>query len=315
MYEVIAMEMVEVGSIKRFLGERTHCRFCEARDKSMFGQPTNAHTFPEALGNKILFSLDECISCNKNFSIYEDALCKAAGPFLTLGGVKGKKRVRQTGRSDSNSLIKHFNQAGRRNIHIKAPALAVNMVASQPRTDILKFRIPVKGDMFVPLYAYKALLKIAISLLPTDELHRFKKAKESLQTKNTPPTRGELSVGFSYSYIGNAPPTLAGALIRRRDDNASIPYVLAIIQAGSICFQIALRSDEKDDHVPVTGKLGIVWTSQLPKPDGGYHPIKYSEPFQLDWSGLEPQFQPFEAFDLEFNIVTTEGVFTPIIRE
>jgi len=314
MYEMIAMELVGVESKKRFLGARTYCRFCETSDQSMFGRRTNAHTFPEGLGNKALFSLDECRSCNEKFSIYEDALCKAVGPFLTLGGVKGKSGVRQTGRSESDSVIKHSNLGERRNINIRAKVPDVNMVVSQLRSDVLKFRIPVTGDMFVPLYAYKALLKIALSLLPENELHRYKKAKESLQAENIQ-LFSELRVGFSYTYIGNAPPTLGGALIRRREDNTTIPYMIAIFHAGSVCFQIALHSDDKDGLVPYTGELGFIWNSQLYKPDGGYLPIKYSVPFQLDWSSLKPQFQPFEAFDLEFNTKTTEGLLTPMIRE
>jgi hypothetical protein len=315
MYEVIAKEMVEIGSKRRFLGTTNFCRFCGTTDPSMFGRRTNAHTFPEALGNKILFSLEECVVCNNKFSIYEDALCKAIGPFLTLGGVRGKNGVRQTGRSGSDFVIRYDNLGGRRNVKIQAKVPEVNMAFSQPRSDVIKIRIPVNGDMYVPLYAYKALLKIAISLLPVDELNLFKKAKESLQIENKPPAIGELRVGFSYAYIGNAPPTLAGVLIRRRKSDASIPYILAVFQAGSVCFQIALCSDDKDDHVPITNELGIVWTSQLPKPDGGYHQIKYSNPLQFDWSGLTNQIQPFQAFDLEFNVVTNAGVFSPVVRE
>lgn len=102
MYEVILQELVEPGGTKRFLGNRTRCRYCGATDAIAFGKATNAHAFPAALGNRTLFSLDECKACNTKFSVYEDALCKAVGPFLTLGGVRGRNGVRHPDRPDRN---------------------------------------------------------------------------------------------------------------------------------------------------------------------------------------------------------------------
>ena len=119
MYDLSKLETVDPGLNKRFIGTRFNCRFCGECDKKLFGQKMNAHTFPEALGNKLLFSLDECKSCNNYFSIYEDSLCKAAGPFLTLGGVKGKKGFRQTGRSDSGLYMKHQVEEGKRRLSFR----------------------------------------------------------------------------------------------------------------------------------------------------------------------------------------------------
>ncbi|WP_022669060.1 hypothetical protein [Desulfospira joergensenii] len=196
MYEIIAQESNESKTGKRFLGTRSCCRFCGNDDQSAFGGQTNAHTFPEALGNKVLFSLDECKSCNNKFSVYEDSLCKAVGPFLTLGGVKGKKRVRQTGRSNGDSFIRHSDQDGR-DIQVKSTGPTDNIFGSVPGTNIIQLRMPVEGDKFIPLYAYKALAKIAISLLPVGELHRFKGVLNSLQREAIAPVRGILRVGFS----------------------------------------------------------------------------------------------------------------------
>lgn len=313
MYEIIAQELIESKTGKRFIGTRACCRFCGNADQSAFGQQMNAHTFPEALGNKILFSLDECKSCNNKFSVYEDSLCKAIGPFLTLGGVKGKKRVRQTGRSNGDSVIQHFDQNGRR-IRVKSTGPTDNIFGTVPGTNIIQLRMPVEGDKFIPLYAYKALAKIAISLLPTGELHRFRGVINSLQTEEAEPVSGILRVGFSYSYVGNAPPVLAGQILRRKTEEAQIPYMIGIFLAGSVCFQIWIRSDDKDGHVPKDGKLGFRWTLQLPKPEGGYFPIAYTDPLQFNWASTEPQLQPFEAFLLKFNTISKEGVLEPIPR-
>ncbi|MCF1505590.1 hypothetical protein L0F51_17700 [Afifella sp. H1R] len=314
MYERIAQEMVEPGSVRRFLGERTRCRYCGVTDLSAFGKRTNAHTFPAALGNRTLFSLDECRACNGEFSVYEDALCKAVGPFLTLGGVRGRTGVRKTGLSGSKSTMRHAILEGKRQLSIKAEGDANRLVGINEATGLIKLTMPVEGDVFVPLYAYKALMKIGLSMLPFEELPRFKGAIDSLADRNAKPHGGPLQVGFSYAFVGNAPPALAGTLLRRRDIGSRSPYMIFLLMAGSVCFQVWLHSDDLDAHVPEAGRLGFRCEAQLPKPEGGYFPITYSDPLQFDWSDMAPRLQPFEAFELTFNPQTTEGSFEPIPR-
>lgn len=314
MYKVIAQELIGHGEARKFLGEIHKCRFCGNSNPSGFGKRTNAHTFPEGLGNKVLFSLDECRACNTKFSRYEDALCKAVGPYLTLGGVKGKKGVRQTGRTKSNSVLRHEKKQGKRHIHIEARNLEDIYSLVSENNETLIVRIPVSGDKFIPRYAYKALLKIALSLMPIEKLHLFRHNLACLQNCNEGPGEYPLQVGFSYASIGNAPPTLSGVILQRISDNSPVPYAIAIFQAGSVCFQIALRSEEKDRHTPNIGELGISWTSKLAKPEGGYYPIEYSKPIQFDYSELNPQLQPFEAFELEFNTRTEQGELKPVTR-
>jgi len=314
MYKVVAQELVGIGGDQRFIGEARKCRFCGTSDPSGFGKKTNAHAFPEGLGNKTLFSLGECCSCNSKFSRYEDALCKAVGPYLTLGGVKGKNGVRQTGRSSSDSVLKHENNQGKRHIQIEARNIKDIHSVIKANNELLRLRIPIDGDKFVPRYAYKALLKIALSLLPVKELCSYLQNLECLQEIDDAPGDYPLQVGFSYASIGNAPPTLGCVILQRKNDSDPVPYIIAIFQAGSVCFQIALCSEEKDRHVQNAVSLGIVWTTQLAKPEGGFFPIEYSSPIQFDWSGLNPQLQPFEAFELTFNALTTQGAYLPLAR-
>jgi len=313
-YDVIVQELVEPGGVRRFLGDRARCRYCGATDATAFGKATNAHALPVALGNRTLFALDECKACNTKFSIYEDALCKAVGPFLTLGGVRGRKGVRQTGQTGSTSTVRHKVVAGRRHLSVGSEGDARDLVEVDKATGSLKLTMPVEGDIFVPRYAYKALTKIALSMLPPEELPRFAKAIASLAEMDAKPYGGALQVGFSHAYVGNSPPALAGTLLRRRDTQFGVPYMIFVLMAGSVCFQIWLRSDELDGDVPQMGRLGVQFTAQLPKPEGGYLPIQFSDPLQLDWSDLAPRRQPFAAFELTFNPRTAHGILSPVMR-
>ena len=314
MYELLVQQLVEPSGEQKFIGERKHCRYCSASGSSVFGKKKNAHTVPLALGNRTLFSLDECISCNNKFSYYEDALCKAVGPFLTLGGVRGRSGVRQTGRSGSHSTLRHSKAEEKRTLSVAFQGDPDKFVRVDKATGLLHMNFPVEGDMFVPRYAYKALTKIGISILPSEELPKFQNLIESLKELSAEPHSGPLNVGFSYAYVGNALPAIAVNLLRRKDGQATIPYMILLLQAGSVCYQVWLRSDSLDKNVDEGIRLGIRFNAQLPVPEGGYFPITYSEPLQMDWSSLNQTLQPFQAFELAFDRNTTDGWIKPIFK-
>lgn len=312
MYELLAQELIEPNSKRRFLGERTLCRYCGATGPDVFGKSTNAHALPRALGNRTLFSLDECKACNNKFSIYEDALCKAVGPFLTLGGVQGRSGVRKTGRSGSGSTLRHSRVDGRRSLSITSQGSLDGTVDVDQATGMQHLNMPIEGDVFVPRHAYKALIKVGLSMLPSVELPNFQKSIDSLEDPDAEPHRNPLMVGFSYAYVGNVLPALSASLLRRKDDRAEAPYMIMLLMAGSVCFQIWLKSDDRDTQTPEDVRLGIRFNAQLPRPEGGYFPINYSEPLQFDWSYLTPRLQPFKSFKLAFDPVTTNGWITPV---
>ena len=87
-YQILSKVQASVGEDLKSIGRGGVCRFLWAM---MTGRKfrTRAHTFPEALGNKWVFSDDECDECNARFSVYEDALTKAVGPFANPGWDEG----------------------------------------------------------------------------------------------------------------------------------------------------------------------------------------------------------------------------------
>ena len=263
------------------------------------------------MGNKWVVSLDECDECNSKFSVYEDALAKALGPFLTLGGVEGKKGVRQTGRSQSSSYIRHSHEDGKRRISIRAQGGGVSM---DPATGKMRAAIEVTGDKFVPLLAYKALCKMGLALMPDDELKNFMKLTGWIGNTGGGTDIAPLEVGASFALVGNAPPVAVGTLLRRRDQNGAFPYMIFIFSAGSVCLQIRLRPDGLDDHLSSACRLGIRWINALARPEGGWEKIDYGEPVQFDWSGDTMILQPVESLVLDFDPRTTHGSFRPVMR-
>jgi hypothetical protein len=174
-YEIVREVKGTLASKRVEIGRKFECRFCGNRGPLHFR--TLTHTFPEALGNKWVVSLDECDSCNQAFSLYEGALADAVSPFLTLGGVKGKKnKVRQTGRSAGNAVLRRRSDTN--GIQITAnDGFDWGDVVQFDQNRIMKLTIPITDLHFRPQHAYKALAKMAFALLPDEEIANYQKLR------------------------------------------------------------------------------------------------------------------------------------------
>lgn len=277
-----------VGGSRTLLGTKGACRFCgESKPETSFKNKT--HTFPEFLGNKTVFSLNECDACNKLFSRYEDALAQYVQPYLTLGGVQGKdNKIPKTGRTRGPSTITQ-TKGDIRNISLSVTdGNPADYISVDPRSRTLKFRMPVAKARFVPRHAYKALCKMGVALLPEEELANYQKLLSWLQDADDQEDFQCLEVVVSYTQIGNPPPLVHGTLIRRIKATEEVPYIVFLLAAGPLCFQIDLMSDNKENHLgPVPmGCMKINWTTILGGGASGYPPMKitYSRHQSLNWA-------------------------------
>ncbi|MCH6256817.1 hypothetical protein MLD52_09685 [Puniceicoccaceae bacterium K14] len=292
------------------------CRFCEV-DSPTFKQCS--HTFPEALGNKWVFSRDECDCCNALFSKYETALVDCLKPLLTMGGVKGKKRIPQSGRTLGSTYIKHSNsgEPRRQSWHCKGESLSDYGPRLDQKTGLMDMKLPIPEIPFVPRYAYKALAKMGYALLPDDELKNYAMLKDWLQNPKDQLNFPILDVQLSFASIGNAPSTVSGVLLRRTDSADEIPHILFIFSAGSICLQIDLMSDHLEDHISLmpAGFVKLRWTSVIEgDQEGKAIKLTYSEPVTLNWNSSDPSPQPIESMNLKFNPITRVASFHPNLR-
>lgn len=320
MYDVLVQIKGSIGGGVVDVGRKNNCRYCGATDRRLFRK--DAHTFPEALGNKWVFSRDECDDCNFKFSKYEDALAKAIGAILTIGGVKGKgNHTRQTGRTGGDSAIRHLrDEQGRRRLSTFLNNLGPGAVIVGTHGDTMTFRIPISPERFVPRYAYKALTKMAFALLPDDERANYRETQAWLLDVNDAVDFPVLEVALSYTLLGNAPPLVCGTLLRRTEADAPIPHILFVLAIGSLCFQIDLRSDHLEEHVPplLVGTSIRDWRIGLANPNGpGPDPfiLTYTDPVVLNWSSRTPRLQVLTDLLFHFNTSTTEAEFQPVLRD
>lgn len=181
-YQIVRYVAAGLGDKRIRIGQKGRCRFCGCTSEGSFRK--EAHTFPEALGNKWVFSLDECDGCNAKFSAYECELVNSVAPLLTLAGVQGKKnRIRQTARTGGDFTARRDGKGLR--ILVSNHELE-RFVSVDLLTGHLRLEVPVAGVPFRPRLAYKALCKMALAILPDEELCHYSKLRRWIRdTKET----------------------------------------------------------------------------------------------------------------------------------
>jgi hypothetical protein len=94
LYDPLGGGLIVPGK-KDYLGDRNNrcCRFCGKRFPEVTFR-TEAHAIPELLGNKGLFTYDECDACNELFgSGIENDFGNWSKPMRTLNRIRGKTGV------------------------------------------------------------------------------------------------------------------------------------------------------------------------------------------------------------------------------
>ncbi len=158
------------------------CKYCEKSDKeTTFKQQT--HLLPELIGENNIYTQDECDSCNAIFSDYESSFSIYIRPYITLLGIKGKKKIpafqsRTIDRNEkTRTTLKHLDN-NQKQLHIQSlEDYSIN-------TDDKTFDINFRKSPFTPLKIYKCLLKIGLSLLP-NEYYNFNKQSFEWLTNRT----------------------------------------------------------------------------------------------------------------------------------
>lgn len=149
------------------------CRFCgkTAPDVSF---KEKAHLFSESLGNKLFVSKNnECDSCNHIFSQYEVDLNTFLYPYLMLNNIRGKNGAKKYRSNDKSSRIEQTKDG------IKITDMYGK---TKIREDEIKKEIQYMFDLnpYSLSNVYRAILKMALSILPEQYFKKFTLATKSL---------------------------------------------------------------------------------------------------------------------------------------
>lgn len=263
--------------------ESRNCRFCHQSHPEVSFK-SKAHAVSEFLGNRSIFSLNECDSCNEFLGReYEDHLSKWSLFARAVSQIKGKKR-RPTFKNAAKTMRVGPNGDGM-SIELSAP----NLITPQLREGgPSSFTLPLDATSqpYVPMRAALALVKIACSICPRMYVQECKPAIDWLMKRSNPSINGfPVLYSFTPGPISDAASEVL--LLRRREDEP-IPFMWCAVRFRNHQIQTFVPfcpSDESwlrcDTEVQMT-------VNHIPNRFGPAWPYGNTTFQNYDWSSTEP---------------------------
>ncbi|MGH8427622.1 MAG: HNH endonuclease [Gammaproteobacteria bacterium] len=218
------------------------CRFCGLSIPNVTFR-NEAHAIPECLGNRSLTTEYECDDCNQFFGVgIENDFGNWSKAQRALSGVRGKKGVPVLKEESNRQWRFEHGSAGIMVTQDESNPIAVVDEATKQIT------LTGPRDRYTPVAVLKAFTKMALSLLPEEELPNFRAAM--MWIRNADHQVGLVKTSafpVLYTFVpGNNPLVNSIILLRRRSDNLSVPYVTFVLAYGNEVFQTILPSPERD---------------------------------------------------------------------
>ena len=259
------------------------CRYCgKGENETTF--KTECHVLLEALGNRRLFAEDECDKCNLLFgTIIEDHFGKWSLPFRTVSGIKGKKGYPKMAR---DPFWRIESSATGLNISMQED-WKIGHVDEQNKT----IRLDLLRDPYIPIAVYKTFVRMALALMPREELINFKEVIDWISRTDHTVQLYNVCSKILYSLIPQIipPNTVSASLSRRFTDDLNYPYMVFVLVFSNYVFQVCLPAPKTLQNRNFT----VTFSPLLFGPDRNC-PI---QPKVLDLSGTEilrGDTEPFE---------------------
>ena len=216
------------------------CRFC-GRGSANTRFRHDAHAIPHLLGNRTLFTREECDQCNLFFgSTIENDLGNWTKPTRTFSRIKGKNGV---------PTLKNEKEGWR--IEYDGKALQMTQYESNPKfkvdIDNRQFKLQLKRDPYTPVAVLKALVRVGLTLLPKDELANFGEALKWVRNSDhTQPFVSEFPVFYTFQPGPMPNDLIVALLMRRRPTCVDVPYAFLVLAYGNEVYQVFLPSPRQD---------------------------------------------------------------------
>ncbi len=241
----IAVEYSLQPGKKIFLGNKgdRRCRFC-GRTSPEVTFRKEAHALPEFVGNKSLFTYYECDSCNHAFgSGCENDFGNWSLPMRTLSRIHGKAGIPTIKQGPDNNWRIDGHLDGL-NISSDDPEA---FLEDNPSTRTLKLHL--RRGAYRPVRVVQTLVKIALSIMPEEEVPNFQEALDWIRPNNQL-TRLVAPTPFLHTFLGGpvANNLITVAVLTRLRDDLVAPYAFLLLMYGHEMLQLVIPSIEKDQH-------------------------------------------------------------------
>lgn len=230
-----------------------YCRFC----KKKFAETTFntiSHLIPEMLGKNNTRVIDECDECNNKFSKYESHLNNFLAPYLSLIAAKGKKGYTSfTSRMDENDNRTTVQaQKFERKIYFGT------------NTDDFKYdyeakvlHINLRKQSYIPIYVYKSLMRIGLSLLPLALIESNTNYTNWLMSNDIDSVPEQPFLNCFFTHLGNQFFQTPWADLYKakqvKDQEKEYPEFILVICSYNIVMQIFLPPSLLNEEKHVKG--------------------------------------------------------------
>ncbi len=260
------------------------CRFCQGREPEVTFKQV-AHAAPELLGNRSLISMNECDSCNGFFGGgggHEDHLGKWSGLARAIAQIPKKSSGKPKFKSNDGTFrVETIDDR----LHIHLPTGSVDEFLANGIPTKMDIEGDTRSQPYVPIRAAMALVKIACSLCPMEDLGQCRAAIKwilGLKTTRIAP----LPVLYAYTPAVSGDAMNGVKLLRRKGDGPE-PYLWCVVQFRGFRLQAFVPFCPADRHWFREDQACTFTLTHYPSP---FPPDLLAEPTVygiLDWSGTK----------------------------
>lgn len=231
-FDVIAFG---INGVEETIGElnkdlRT-CRFCNKSGRERFRHVS--HAIPEAIGNKQLFCAEECDECNEKLKEIEENFVHLMDFRRAMYKVRRKDKSYCTTVNGENYTISPDDE-GNPILYIKQSTV----------TDGKSDKYHIKFNHTHPVVdqdIYRALVKIAIDLMPAEKLGYFKDTIKWIRGETDYPIHDALpSVLFKCLTNKDMHEQPMVYLLFRKSDSDNWPYCTALLHTTDVIYQYVI---------------------------------------------------------------------------
>ena len=219
------------------------CRFCGRRYPEVKFRK-KAHAISEMLGNKEFVLKNECDTCNSFFGQkLEDDFGKYLGLGRTLSQIYGKEGVPSYKAKDGKSRI-DFTEQG-----IVIQCREDTEFLEQHENYMLFHAV---RDAYTPLAVYKAIVKMALSLISYEQMPHFIDTVDWLKESSHMISKYDMN---DYEYMierfipGNSPMRLRASGFIRKNTSIVAPYYIFLLEFSNYSYQIMVPCKSKDGNL------------------------------------------------------------------
>jgi hypothetical protein len=217
------------------------CRFCKKdRTQTTFKQDT--HLISKLIGNNGYYSIDECDECNQLFKRYESDLAAYFGTSRTFNHLLNDRKAPSFESANGNIGIKKYSNEI---IHLYKKKEAttdfdVNINAGE-------VNVVIESQLFRPEYVYRALLKMALGILPQPDIADYEMAfKILLDAENYQELNYLKKICVVETDITLARPFAQLYLKRSENIDPQFPQHLFCLNVGNLMFQLLVPGHQSD---------------------------------------------------------------------